>query len=51
MGTLTKDSWEIIARDIIDIVEDNKFYGSDEFTISELKDYLTDAGLITVIEE
>ena len=32
-------------------VEDNKFDGSDEFTINELKDYLTDAGLITVIEE
>lgn len=51
MGTITKESWEIIARDIIDIVEDNKFYGSDEFTVNELKDYLTDAGLITVIEE
>lgn len=51
MGTLTKDSWEIIAKDIIDIVEDNKFYGSDEFTVNELKDYLTDAGLIIVIEE
>lgn len=51
MNRITRDSWEIIARDIIDIVEDNRFYGVDEITINELESYLTDAGIVEVIEE
>jgi len=51
MSKITRESWDLIAKDIIDTVEDNRFYGSDAFTIKELEDLLTDCGIIEVIDD
>lgn len=51
MNRITRESWDLIAKDIIDTVEDNRFYGSDALTIKELEDFLTDCGIIRVIDD
>lgn len=51
MSKITRESWDLIAKDIIDTVEDNRFYGSDALTIKELEDLLTDYGIIRVIDD
>lgn len=51
MEKITRESWELIAENIINIVEDNKNFGNDEITMGELEDYLTNEGIIEVMKE
>lgn len=51
MNKITKESWELIAEEIINIVEENRDYGSDDITARELKEYLEDEGIITVVDD
>lgn len=49
-GKITRESWEIIASEIINIVDECRDYGNDEITFRELEEYLTGEGIIEVIE-
>ena len=51
MSKITRESWNLIVTDIIDIVESNRYYGTDDFTNKELEDLLTDCGIIRVIDD
>lgn len=51
MRKVTREIWNLIATDIIDTVEDNRFYGSDALTIKELEDLMRDYGIIEVIDD
>lgn len=51
MEKITRESWELIAEEIINIVEDNRDYGNDEITARELEKLLTDEGIIEVIKD
>ena len=44
---ITRDSWELIAENIVHIVENAQDYDA---AINELEDYLTDEGIIVVNE-
>ena len=46
---ITRDSWELIAENIVHIVEKNS--QDYDAAINELEDYLTDEGIITVVNE
>ena len=46
---ITRDSWELIAENIVHIVENNS--QDYDAAINELEDYLTDEGIITVVNE
>lgn len=48
MGRITKESWEIIANEIIFIVSTND---NEEDACQELEDYLTGEGIIEVVED
>lgn len=50
-GKITKESWDLIATEIINIVENHRDYGSDEFTCNALKEYLENEGIIEVMDE
>ena len=50
-GRITKESWKLIATEIINIVESDRDYGLDVFTIYDLEMYLTDKGIINVIKD
>lgn len=51
MSKITRESWNLIVTDIIDIVKSNRDYGTDDFTNKELEDFLTDCGIIRVIDD
>ncbi len=48
---ITRESWELIATEIINICESGREYGSDDFTMKDLEEYLTNEGIITVIDD
>ena len=50
-GRITEDSWNLIATEIINIVEDHRDYGSDELTSNALKEYLEGEGIIEVFDD
>lgn len=49
MEKITRESWEIIAAEIINIVEEDRDYGSDDITANDLEDYLKSEGILEVI--
>lgn len=51
MGKITRESWMFIAKEIINIVEDNRDYGTDAITMDELEEFLTGQGVLEIIEE
>lgn len=48
---ITRESWDVIAEEIINIVEYNRDFGSDEFTKRELEEFLTGEDIINVMDE
>lgn len=48
---ITRESWELIATEIINICENGRDYGTDYYTKKDLEEYLTNEGIITVIDD
>lgn len=48
---ITRESWNIIATEIINIVEDARDYGSDIITINKLQEYLEGEDIIEIMPE
>jgi len=48
-GKITRESWELIAENIVHIVKKNS--QDYDAAINELEDYLTDEAIITVVNE
>ena len=51
MERITRDSWNIIVENIIDIVNEYKSYWNENFVSENLEEYLTGEGLIEVMKE
>ena len=51
MEKITRESWKLIAEEIINIVEDNRDYGNDEITAKELEQLFADEDIIEVVED
>ena len=48
---ITRESWKLIATEIISICENGRDYGADYYTMKDLEEYLTNEGIITVIND